>query len=77
MSPEASTSGRSSSWTIFAGGLVIGGSLAVALTYTYATNLLENRSHSKRGKAIQRRVAPHALHVTEVSMPLLYYSEPQ
>jgi hypothetical protein len=43
---------------IFAGGLIIGGSLAVALSYTYAANLLENRSHSRRNKAIQRRVPP-------------------
>lgn len=58
MSSETTTSGRHTGWFVFAGGLAIGGTLAVALTYAYASTILESRTHSKRNKPNQR----HALH---------------
>ncbi|KAK9901310.1 hypothetical protein WJX75_005763 [Coccomyxa subellipsoidea] len=56
--PEASTSGRNSAWLVFAGGLAIGGTLAVALTYVYATSTKDSRVRNKRSKTSLRPVSP-------------------
>ncbi len=55
--PETSTSGRNSAWLVFTGGLVIGGTIAVALTYAYATSTKDGRVRNKRSKTSLRCAA--------------------
>ncbi|BDA45326.1 AMP deaminase 2 at C-terminar half [Coccomyxa sp. Obi] len=56
--PDTSTSGRNSAWLVFTGGLVIGGTIAVALTYAYATSTKDGRVRNKRSKTSLRPVSP-------------------